>query len=69
MKSKAYILTEIRQLLKKNRGFCEQEIDEWVTENEKMTVCQLLELKQELSKGKEYRDVSCMRWFREEEQE
>jgi hypothetical protein len=69
MKSKAYILTEIRQLLKKNRGFCEEEIDEWVTENEKMTVCQLLELKQELSKGKEYRDVSCMRWFREEEQE
>lgn len=69
MKSKAYILTEIRQLLNKNRGFCEEEIDEWVTENEKMTVCQLLELKQELSKGKEYRDVSCMRWFREEEQE
>jgi hypothetical protein len=69
MKSKAYILTEIRQLLEKNRGFCEEEIDEWVTENEKMTVCQLLELKQELSKGKEYRDVSCMRWFREEEQE
>jgi hypothetical protein len=69
MKSKAYILTEIRQLLEKNRGFCEEEADEWVTENEKMTVCQLLELKQELSKGKEYRDVSCMRWFREEEQE
>ena len=69
MKSKAYILTEIRQLLEKNRGFCEEEVDEWVTENEKMTVCQLLELKQELSKGKEYRDVSCMRWFREEEQE
>ena len=69
MKSKAYILTEIRQLLKNNRGFCEEEIDEWVTENEKMTVCQLLELKQELSKGKEYRDVSCMRWVREEEQE
>jgi hypothetical protein len=31
-------------------------------------VCQLLELKNDLSKGKEYRDVSCMSWFREEEQ-
>mgnify|MGYP000614371468 CR=1 FL=1 len=29
---------------------------------------QLLELKNDLSKGKEYRDVSCMSWFREEEQ-
>jgi hypothetical protein len=34
-----------------------------------MSVCQLLELKKELSNGKEYRDVSCMSsWFREEEQ-
>lgn len=68
MKSKVYIISEIRKLLEQNRGFCEEEIEQWVIDNEKMTVCQLLELKTDLSKGKEYRDVSCMSWFREEEQ-
>jgi|TARA_R110002094_G_scaffold170122_1_gene152370 hypothetical protein len=69
MKSKVYILSEIRELLKNNRGFCPEEIEVWVVDNEDMSVCQLLELKKELSNGKEYRDVSCMSsWFREEEQ-
>ena len=68
MKSKVYIISEIRKLLEQNRGFCEEEIEQWVIDNEKLTVCQLLELKTDLSKGKEYRDVSCMSWFREEEQ-
>ena len=45
MKSKVYIISEIRQLLEKNRGFCEEEIEQWVIDNEKLTVCQLLELK------------------------
>ena len=27
MKSKAYILLQIRELLKKNRGFCDEEVD------------------------------------------
>ena len=35
MKSKAYIISEIRQLLEKNRGFCEEEIEQWVKDNEK----------------------------------
>jgi hypothetical protein len=68
MKSKVYIISEIRQLLEKNRGLCEEEIDQWVTDNDNMSVCKLLELKNELMKSKEFRDVSCMSWFREEEQ-
>jgi hypothetical protein len=68
MKSKVYIISEIRKLLEQNRGLCEEEIEQWVIDNDKLTVCQLLELKNDLSKGKEYRDVSCMSWFREEEQ-
>jgi len=28
-------------------------------------VYELLTIKKELSQGKEFRDVSCMRWFRE----
>ena len=38
MKSKAYILLQIRELLKKNRGFCDEEVDIWAKENEKKTV-------------------------------
>jgi hypothetical protein len=65
MKSKAYILRQISELLEKNRGLCEEEITQWVEENESKTVYELLTIKKELSQGKEYQDVSCMRWFRE----
>jgi hypothetical protein len=65
MKSKAYILRQISELLEKNRGLCEEEIEEWIKENEVKTVYELLTIKKELSQGKEFRDVSIMRWFRE----
>lgn len=65
MKSKAYILRQISELLEKNRGLCEEEIEEWVKENEVKTVYELLTIKKELSQAKEFRDVSIMRWFRE----
>ena len=65
MKSKAYILRQVAVLLEKNRGFCEEEISEWIKENETKTVYELLTIKKELSQGKEFQDVSCMRWFRE----
>jgi hypothetical protein len=68
MKSKAYILMQIGELLMKNRGLCEEEVEEWIKENEKKTVYELLTIKKELSQSQEYRDVSCMRWFREEGQ-
>jgi hypothetical protein len=68
MKSKAYILMQIGELLIKNRGLCEEEVEEWIKENEKKTVYELLTIKKDLSQSREYHDVSCMRWFREEEQ-
>jgi len=68
MKSKSYILIQIREILKKNRGFCDEEVDVWMKENEKKTVYELLTFKKEISQSQEYRDVSCMRWFREEDQ-
>ena len=68
MKSKAYILMQIGELLKKNRGLCDEEVEEWMKENEGKTVYELLTLKKELSQSQEYQDVSCMRWFREETQ-
>jgi|TARA_B110000444_G_scaffold60176_1_gene55965 TFIIF-interacting CTD phosphatase-like protein len=66
MKSKAFILRQISELLEKNRGLCDVEIQEWIKENENMTVYELLTFKKELSKTKEFQDVSFMRWFRDE---
>ena len=65
MKSKAYIVMQIKELLEKNRGLCDQEIEEWLKENEERTVYELLTIKKELSETQEFQDVSCMRWFRE----
>jgi hypothetical protein len=65
MKSKAYIVMQIGELLEKNRGLCEEEIEEWKENNKDMTVYELLTFKKQLSQGKEFSDVSCMRWFRE----
>ena len=64
MKSKSYILMQIGELLKSNRGLCEEEIEEWIKENQEKKVYELLVIKKELSESKEYRDVSVMRWFR-----
>lgn len=60
-------MRQISELLEKNRGLCDIEIQEWIKENENMTVYELLTFKKELSKTKEYQDVSCMRWFRDED--
>jgi hypothetical protein len=68
MKSKAYILMQIEELLRKNRGLCDKEVEWWMRDNENKTVYELLTIKKELSQSREYQDVSCMRWFREEEQ-
>ena len=59
---------QIGDLLAKNRGLCDKEVEEWMKENEGKTVYELLTLKKELSQSQEYHDVSCMRWFREETQ-
>ena len=67
MKSKAFILRQIGELLEKNRGMCEQEVNEWMAQNEVKTVYELLTFKKELSQTKEYPDVSCMKWFRDDE--
>ena len=66
MKSKAFILQQITELLDKNRGFCEEEIVKWKDENDTKTVYELLVIKKELSEKIEFRDVSIMKWFREE---
>jgi hypothetical protein len=65
MKSKAYILMQIGELLEKNRGLCPEEVEEWTKENEEKTVYELLTIKKELEESpKEYADISFTRWFR-----
>jgi ferredoxin-fold anticodon binding domain-containing protein len=67
MKSKAFILMQIEQQLDKNRGMCEEEIEKWKEENKEKTVYELLVIKKELSESKIFQDVSCMKWFREDD--
>jgi hypothetical protein len=67
MKSKAFILHQIEELLEKNRGLCEEEITQWMDENKEKTVYELLVIKKELSEKKEYPDISCMKWFRDDD--
>ena len=65
MKSKAYILMEIGELLQSHRGLCPEEIEEWTKENEDKTICELLTIKKELVESpKEFPDISFTRWFR-----
>jgi len=64
MKSKSYILMQIGDLLRTNRGLCDEEVEDWMKENNEKTVYELLVIKKELSESKEYTDVSVMRWFR-----
>ena len=68
MKSKAFILRQIGELLESNRGMCQEEIQEWIGKNEEKTVYELLTFKKQISQNQEYQDVSCMKWFRDEEQ-
>ena len=58
MKSKAYILREIRELLIDNRGYSEDDAKEKADELAQRTVYELLTLKKELATDKEFEDVS-----------
>jgi translation initiation factor IF-2 len=55
---------QIGDLLRTNRGLCDEEVEEWMKENEEKKVYELLVIKKELSETKEYPDVSVVRWFR-----
>jgi hypothetical protein len=68
MKSKNYILSQIKELLQTNRGYYDTDAEEFVESLKSKTVYELLVIKKELSQTKEFPDVSCMRWYREEEQ-
>ena len=68
MKSKAFILRQISELLEKNRGMCEYEITQWKEDNKDKTVYELLVIKKDLAEKKVYQDVSFMKWFRDDDQ-
>jgi len=68
MKSKAFILHQIGELLDKNRGMCEDEIVQWKEDNKDKTVYELLVIKKDLAEKKVYQEVSFMKWFRDDDQ-
>lgn len=68
MKSKNYVLMQIKNLLIKNRGYYEREADEYVEQVKDKTVYELLVIKKELASKREYPDISFMsRWFKQED--
>jgi hypothetical protein len=64
MKSTTYILMQIGELLRTNRGLCDEEIEDRLREIEDKTVYELLLIKKELEETQEFPDVSFTRWFR-----
>jgi len=69
MKSKNYILLQIKQILIDRKSYMERRADEYIEEIRSKTVYELLTLKKELaSEEEELRDVSCRTsiWHEEE---
>jgi len=58
MKSKAYILRQIKDLFIDNRAFTPEQADEKIEEIKDMKVYELLVLKNELSSSVELQDLS-----------
>lgn len=62
MKSKTYILKQIRDLLIDNKAYTERRAEQYVESVKDQTVYELLVIKKNLSEDqKEHADVSCMR--------
>lgn len=62
MKSKTYILKQIRDLLIDNKAYTERRAEQYVEGVKDKTVYELLVIKKNLSDDqKEHVDVSCMR--------
>ena len=60
MKSKNYILMQIKTILMDRKSYRENKADEYVENIKDKTVYELLVLKKELSNAEEeYKDVSC----------
>jgi|TARA_B110000967_G_C18363165_1_gene306901 hypothetical protein len=69
MKSKNYILLQIKQILIDHKAYMDERADKYIEEIRSKTVYELLTLKKELSlEDEELRDVSCRAsiWHEEE---
>ena len=70
MKSKNYILRQIKELLMERKSYREDKADQYVEDLKNKTVYELLVFKKELSlEEEEYIDVSCRAsiWHEEED--
>jgi hypothetical protein len=60
MKSKNYILMQMRNILVERKQYSEEKADEWLNEHRDKTVYELLVMKKQLTTvEEENRDVSC----------
>jgi len=69
MKSKNYILMQLKNILMDRKEYTEEKASAWVEDHKDKTVYELLVLKKEMSAvQEEFRDVSCRSsiWHEEE---
>ena len=68
MKSKSYILMQIKDILMTKKSYTNDEADTYIEGVQEKTVYELLVLKKELSESdEEYLDISCRRSIWHEE--
>ena len=61
MKSKAFILMEIRELLVNNVGLDYAQVESAIQDLEKKTIFELLTIKKDIKMDNEYADVTILR--------
>lgn len=66
MKSKNYILMQIKELYTGKLGWYEYQADRELEKLKEKTVYELLVIKKQLVESKDGPDMRCLHWFRDE---
>ena len=66
MKSKAYILMQIKDIYVNKFGYYPYQADVEVDKIKERTVYELLTIKKELTEREDEQDMTCLHWFRDE---
>jgi hypothetical protein len=66
MKSKNYILMQIKELYTDKLGWYEYQADGEIEKIKDKTVYELLVIKKQLAESKDGPDMRCLHWFRDE---
>jgi len=66
MKSKSYILMQIKDIYINKYGYYPYQAEQEVDKIKERTVYELLTIKKELTEKEHYQDMTCLHWFRDD---